>query len=35
MNKTDEFFKKLVDKKAKAEGKEKWELNGKIIDKFA
>lgn len=35
MNKTDEFFKKLVDKKAKADRKEKWEINGKIIDKFA
>lgn len=34
MNKTDEFFKKLVDKKAKADRKEKWEINGKIIDKF-
>lgn len=34
MNKTDEFFKKLVDEKAKADRKEKWEINGKIIDKF-
>lgn len=35
MNRTDEFFKKLVDKKAKAEGKEKLKLNEDIIDKFA